>query len=304
MIPLTTGMSYVDLNFAGRSRVIAAAVLHGPGGVAIIDPGPAGSLPVLRAALESAGIALSEVTAVLLTHIHLDHAGACGTLVRELPTLKIYTHRKGAPHLIDPAKLVASATQLFGDSMALWGEIRPVPAENIILLEGGERVQEGGRDFEVIYTPGHASHHVSYFNRDSAIAFVGDTCGIRVKPGGGILPPTPPPDIDLELWRESVARIRAWDADTLFLTHFGPSMGAPSHLTDFLDRLEQCALLAMRSLAIEGDDNAREAWYIAEMGRLLRTTMSEADARACETAGRLDLSWRGLARYWKKREGR
>lgn len=304
MIPLAAGMSYVDLNFAGRPRVIAAAVLHGPGGVAIVDPGPAGSLPVLRAALERAGIALGDVTAVLLTHIHLDHAGACGTLVRELPTLKIYAHGKGTPHLIDPTRLVSSAAQLFGESMVLWGEIRPVPAENIISLQGGERVREGGRDFEVIYTPGHASHHVSYFNRDSAIAFVGDTCGIRVKPGGGILPPTPPPDIDLALWHDSVARIRTWGADTLFLTHFGPSTPVPSHLTDFLDRLEQCALLAKRSLAVEGDDTAREEWYIAEMGRELRTTMNEADARACETAGRLDLSWRGLARYWRKREGR
>lgn len=304
MIALAHGLSYLDTNFAGRPRAIAAAVVHGPGGVAIIDPGPASCLPALRAALGGAGIAMADLAAVLLTHIHLDHAGACGTLVRECPRLRVYVHERGAPHLIDPAKLLSSATLLFGDAMLLWGEVRAVPAQNLVVLKGGERVREGGRDFEVAYTPGHASHHVSYFNRDSGIAFAGDTAGIRVKPGGGILPPTPPPDIDLELWRESVARVGTWGADTLFLTHFGPSAPVAAHLSAFLDRLEHCANLAKRSLAIEGDDGAREVWYTEEIGRELRKTMNEADARSCETAGRLDLSWRGLARYWRRREGR
>ena len=304
MIALSHGLSYIDLNFAGLPRVIATAVAHHSGGVALIDPGPASTLPVLREALERGGMSMSDITAVLLTHIHLDHAGACGVLARQLPQLRIYVHENGAPHLIDPAKLLSSAARLFGDAMVRWGEVLPVPAGNLVVVKGGERVQEGGRDFDVTWTPGHASHHVSYFNRDSGIAFIGDTGGIRVRPGGGILPPSPPPDIDLEQWRSSVARIQAWGAETLFVTHFGPSAPVNAHLTEFLDRLEQSAVVAKRSLERDGDDAAREAWYIAEMRGEMRKTMGDADARACETVGGLSLSWRGLARYWRKREGR
>src|SRR6185503_2935569 len=134
---LASGLSYFDLNFLGVPRIIATVVLHGPGGAALIDPGPSSTLPALRAGLASAGIRLAEVGTILLTHIHLDHAGVTGTLVRENPALRVYVHEKGAPHLVDPTKLVASATRLWGDEMAhLWGEIRPVPQDNLVVLTG------------------------------------------------------------------------------------------------------------------------------------------------------------------------
>ena len=303
MITLAAGLSYLDLNFCGVEGVIASVILHGPGGAAIIDPGPSSTLPALRSGLDRAGITLADVRAILLTHIHLDHAGATGTLVGENPALRVYVHEKGAPHMVDPAKLIASATRLWGDETdRLWGVMRPVPAEQLVTLRGGERITAGGRDLEVAYTPGHASHHVSYFSADTGIAFVGDTAGVRLQAGRVILPPTPPPDIDLDAWRDSVARISAWRPETLFITHFGPYAPVAAHLTEMADHLELTSGLVKASLARPGTDEEREAWFIDEIRRELRRRMTEADARAYEVAGRFDLSWRGLARYWRKKE--
>jgi glyoxylase-like metal-dependent hydrolase (beta-lactamase superfamily II) len=303
MITLANGLSYIDLQFQGVSRAIATAVLHGPAGVALIDPGPSSTLPVLRAALEERGIKLADVTSLLLTHIHLDHAGASGTLVAANPQLRVYVHERGAPHMIDPAKLLASAVRLYGDEMdTLWGEVLPVPANNLVVLRGTEHIQAADRDLEVAYTPGHASHHVSYFSSTLDVAFVGDTAGIRVKPGGYLLPPTPPPDIDLEVWRESLARIGGWHPGTLFVTHFGPSTDASVHLSEFASRLEAVAQLVKRLLGKDGIDEQREAWFIDEMRRDLRRHLDDAEATSYEIIGRLDLSWRGLARYWRKKQ--
>ena len=302
MITLASGLSYLDLDFCGVKGVIATVILHGPGGAAIIDPGPSSTLPTLRAALDRAGIGLTDVRAILLTHIHLDHAGASGTLVRENPALRVYVHEKGAPHMVDPTKLMASATRLWGDEMhRLWGEMRPVPAENLVTLTGGERVGAGGRDLDVAYTPGHASHHVSYFSPDAGIAFVGDTAGVRRQQGRVVLPPTPPPDIDLEAWRDSLARISAWHPETLFITHFGPYAPVAAHLTEMADHLELTSGLARASLARPGSDEEREAWFTDEIRRELRRRVTESEAQAYEVAGRFDLNWRGLARYWRKR---
>lgn len=305
MITLTSGLSYLDLQFLGVPRIIATVVLHGPGGVALIDPGPASTLPTLRAELDRGGIRMSDVRALVLTHIHLDHAGASGTLVHENPALRVYVHEKGAPHMIDPERLVASAARLWGNDMdRLWGEVRPVPQGAIVVLRGEERITVGGRDLDVAYTPGHAAHHVSYFSAESGVACVGDTAGIRLRPGGFVLPPTPPPDIDLEAWHSSLQRLGQWRADTLFVTHFGPSSPAGAHLTEMADHLGLVARLAKASLTRTGDDADREAWFTDELRRELRRRMNEREAEAYEVAGRFDLNWRGLARYWRKRETR
>ena len=302
MITLASGLSYLDLEFLGVARVIATVAIHGADGVALIDPGPSSTLPKLRAELGRAGIAVADLSAILLTHIHLDHAGATGTLVHENPKLRVYVHEKGAPHLVAPEKLIASATRLWGDEMdRLWGEFRPVPAQALIVLRGEERLRAGGRDLDVAYTPGHASHHVSYFSADSGIAFVGDTAGIRRGDAGFVLPPAPPPDIDLELWRESLKRIGDWGAATIFVTHFGAYSPVATHLTEMADHLELVAGLVKASLVREGSDEERESWFTDELRRELRRRMNEADAQAYEVAGPFYLSWRGLARYWRKR---
>lgn len=299
---LAAGVAYADLKFQDTPRIIATAVLQGPGGVALVDPGPTSTWPTLRGELDGAGITLADVTAIVLTHIHLDHAGASGSLVRQNPRLRVYVHEKGAPHMIDPEKLLASATRLYGDQMErLWGEVRPVPRDAIVVVNGEEQIEAGGRVLQIAYTPGHASHHVSYFSADIGIAFVGDTAGIKRTAKGYVLPPTPPPDIDLEAWNASLARISAWHPETLFLTHFGPSSSSGPHLTELRDHLEVVAELARRSLAREGDDEARAAWFTDEVRLELRRRMGDREAHEYEVAGRFDLNWRGLARYLRKK---
>ncbi len=156
--------------------------------------------------------------ALLLTHIHLDHAAATGALVRRWPELEVYVHERGAPHLVDPSRLLASAERLYGDQMErLWGEIVPVPEANVRSLAGGETVL----GMRVAYTPGHASHHVSYLHEDSGTAFTGDVAGVRIPPSSFIVPPTPPPDIDIEAWEESIGIVEGWQPQRLALTHFG-----------------------------------------------------------------------------------
>lgn len=305
MISLASGIHYVDLDFLGHPNIIATAVLHGSGGTALVDPGPATCLPHLRRVLEDRGIRLDDVTHVLLTHIHLDHAGVTGTLVRENPGIQVVVHERGAPHLIDPAKLLTSATRLYGADMErLWGEILPVPASNIRTLAGGETVSAGGRSLDVAYTPGHASHHVSFFEPSTRIAFVGDTAGIRRGSGRYVMPASPPPDVDLELWRESERRILAWEPDTLFLTHFGPFNGPRLHFQEMMDRLTDWSRTARR-LVSDGSltDAERQQQFVAEAVLDLQRAVGAADAEQYSRAGSISYSWQGLARYWRKKLG-
>ena len=303
MPTLASGLSFIDLEFLGRRHAIATGVVQSPGSVALVDPGPTTCLPVLERELARSGIGLADVTDVLLTHIHLDHAGSVGTLVQRDPTLRVHVHERGAPHLVDPSRLLESATRLYGDQMErLWGDVRPVAQANINVVRGGETVVVGGRAFAVAYTPGHASHHVSYFDASSGVAFVGDTAGVSVD-GGYVLPPTPPPDIDLELWAASVATIERWSPATLFLTHFGPVMTVRPHLRALLENLATVAALVRASLAWEGSDTDRQARFVDQLRLELRRQMSEVQAMSYEAATPLDLMWLGLARYWRKRGG-
>jgi glyoxylase-like metal-dependent hydrolase (beta-lactamase superfamily II) len=301
---LATGLDYVDLLFLGRPDIIATAILRSSGGVALIDPGPSTTLETLRAALGQKGIEIPEVRQILLTHIHLDHAGATGSLVKENPSIEVYVHERGAPHMSDPRKLIASATRLYGeeDMERLWGEFLPVPAENLRPLKGGETIVAGGRELEVAYTPGHASHHVSYFDRGSRVAFVGDTAGIRRGDGRYVMPPTPPPDIDLEVWRESEAKILAWDPDTLFMTHFGPFHGARLQFQQMWEHIENWNRIVKRLIADESlTEEQREQAFVEEATRDLQRVVGVQEAEQYIRAGRIDYSWQGLARYWRKR---
>lgn len=301
MPALSHGLSWIDLQFLGHRRAIATGVVRGPGGTALVDPGPSTSLATLEAELSGLGASFDEVTHILLTHIHLDHAGGVGTIAAAHPHIRVLVHERGARHLADPARLVESARRVYGDRMdRLWGEIRPVAEGSLTALAGGERVYAGGRTFEVAYTPGHAAHHVSYFDADSGVAFVGDTAGICIH-GGYVLPPTPPPDIDLELWRDSAARIERWSPGTLFLTHFGPVMDVVPHLRSVVEQLERLAGWARESLTDPTTDEQRSRRFADRLRQDMRRSMSDAQIAAYTVAAPLEQLWAGLARYWRKR---
>ncbi len=303
MIRLASGIAYIDVNFLGYPNIIATAVLQGPGGAALIDPGPTTSLPNLEAALGRGGLRMDDVRQILLTHIHLDHGGAVGTILKAHPHIEVFVHERGAPHLADPAKLLSSASRLYGQDMdRLWGEFLAVPADRLRVLQGGERLEVAGRTLEVAYTPGHASHHVSYFDPSSRIAFVGDTAGIRRGSGQYVMPASPPPDVDLERWRDSEARILEWDPDTLFLTHFGPFNGARLHFQELMDRLVQWSQVARRMVNDSTlSEDEREQRFVAEAVQDLRRAVGVAEAEQYSRAGSIAYSWQGLARYWQKK---
>ena len=303
MSTLAAGIDYIDLNFLGKPEIIATAILQGPRGIALIDPGPSTTLDTLTSALKRKGFTVGDVTQLLLTHIHLDHAGASGSLLKLNPSIEVFVHERGLPHMANPERLLASASRLYGEDMGpLWGEFLPVPSSQLRSLAGGETIVAGGRELKVAYTPGHASHHVSYFDPSSRIAFVGDTAGIRRGTGAYVMPPTPPPDIDLEAWRVSEDRILAWDPDTLFLTHFGPFHGARTHFRELRANMETWNQIVRRLIADQSlSEDERQSAFVTEALQELRRAVGPAESEQYGRAGRLDYSWQGLARYWRKR---
>jgi glyoxylase-like metal-dependent hydrolase (beta-lactamase superfamily II) len=294
-------MPLIDLRFHGRERVIASAVLRGPDGLVIVDPGPSSCLPALEEGLAGIGGTLADVRTLLLTHIHLDHAGATGTILSRAPRARVFVHERGAPHLIDPSKLLASATRLHGDRMdALWGRFDPAPAERVTALKGGERLDVAGRPVRVAYTPGHAVHHVSYLDESDGTAYVGDSCGIRTA-GDFTIAATPPPDIDIDLWLASLERLEAWQPAALFLTHFGPVGAARAHLAQYREVLTRTADAVARSLAAGDADDSRAAVFVSHMRAEARQVLSEREAATLELAAPFEQIWAGLARYWRKK---
>jgi glyoxylase-like metal-dependent hydrolase (beta-lactamase superfamily II) len=232
---------------------------------------------------------------VLLTHIHLDHAGASGALVERFPGLEVYVHERGAPHMADPERLLASAARLYGDDMdRLWGRVLPVPESCLRVLRGGERVH----GLEVAYAPGHASHHVVYRDPEAGVVYAGDVAGVRIPPSGLILPPTPPPDIDLERWLESLALVRSWQPKALALTHFG--LLEDEEVEPHLDVLQR----ELELLAADGGKDGREA-FLDAMGRRVGMGSEDEDVReAYVLAAPPEQLWLGLERYWRKRAER
>jgi glyoxylase-like metal-dependent hydrolase (beta-lactamase superfamily II) len=281
---------------------VACALLESGGHLALIDPGPASTFTTLREKLQALGISLAQLDAVLLTHIHLDHAGATGWLTRENPHMPVYVHKNGAPHLIDPSKLLASAGRLWGDDLPrLFGETLPVPGENLRILEGGETLALGERKIGLVYTPGHASHHVSYFDDAEGVAFVGDTAGVRIENGAYILPATPPPDIDLALWDSSFAAILAHRPTRMFLTHFGFAENPPAHILAFRERLHRWVAIAEKSLETAGSEEAALDAFVSATTAEIVEHLGEQEANHYVFNAGLNLSFRGMARYLGKR---
>lgn len=293
----------IDVDYLGKPKVIAACLIESQGAAAIVDPGPSSAVATLRNKLEHLGLGVKGLDTILLTHIHLDHAGATGTLVKENPRIRVYVHERGATHMVDPTKLLNSAQRLYGDQMdRLWGEFLPVPAGNVFELAGGEQVSIGGRRLDVVYTPGHASHHVSYFESATGLAFVGDTAGIRIANGQTIFPITPPPDIDLEAWPQSWQKIRERKPERLFLTHFGPADRVLDHLEELRERLEEWSVAVHESLKEGTDDAECAARFTQQVAAKLKQHLSEQDTERYVRGAAVDLCWYGLARYWRKRE--
>ena len=303
MPSIATDISYIDLNFCDTPKAIATGVYAGDGGAVLIDPGPGSCIDTLRASLAAQGIGVGDIESILITHIHLDHAGATGLLVRDNPRIRVFVHEKGAPHVVDPSKLINSANQLWGvEGVArLWGHMIPVPEANLQVLGERARITAGGRTFDVRYTPGHASHHVSYFDDRSGLVWAGDTAGLRFTSKVFTLPPTPPPDIDLEAWRDSLAKIRDWKPETVFITHFGPYAGAAAHLDHIETSLRDVAEMARRAIHTDASDDAKYERFKEDVFAYVRSAVDEQEMRPLEFVGPLEFNWRGLVRYWKKR---
>jgi len=300
---IATDISYIDLNFCDTPKSIATGVYAGDAGAVLIDPGPGSCIDTLRASLAAQGIGVGDIESILITHIHLDHAGATGLLVRDNPRIRVFVHEKGAPHVVDPSKLINSANQLWGvEGVArLWGQVIPVPESNLHVLGERARITAGGRTFDVRYTPGHASHHVSYFDDRSGLAWAGDTAGLRFTSKVFTLPPTPPPDIDLEAWRDSLAKIRDWKPETVFITHFGPYGGAAAHLDHIETSLRDVADMARRAIQTDASDEAKYEQFKEDVFAYVRGAVDEQEMRPLEFVGPLEFNWRGLVRYWKKK---
>jgi len=292
----------LDNLWMGRPLSIAAGLLESDGHRAIVDPGPGSTLETLLQTLQARGIGVGDLDAILLTHIHLDHAGATGALVRENPRLAVYVHRNGAQHLIDPSKLLASAQRLWpNDLQRLFGETFPVPAENLRVLEGGETLRLGSRQVEVVFTPGHASHHVSYFDRAEGVAFVGDTAGVRIEGNAFAMPATPPPDIDLEIWDTSFAAILERKPARLFLTHFGYSDNPTEHILLFREQLHRWAALTAEILRTAASDSAAMDAFMSATYAEISQHLPAGEADHYAFSAGLNLSFLGLARYLRKR---
>ncbi|MGC9221455.1 MAG: MBL fold metallo-hydrolase [Solirubrobacteraceae bacterium] len=276
-------MRALDTLHRGRQRAICCFQV----GDVLVDPGPTSSIHNVLEALDG-----QVPQAILLTHIHFDHAAATGTLARMYSHLEVYVHELGAPHMVDPQRLWASASRLYGEEnmLELWGEFVPVPPQQIHALRGGEHLNVGGAEFEVAYTPGHAKHHVCFLHEETA--FVGDVAGVRIEPGSPTLPPTPPPDIDPEQWHRSIELVRAWHPRQLAITHFGFHDDPDAQLDELAARLDRWVTVAR--------DADQETWVRGVEAELRAVTTAET----FETFARaipVDQSYAGLRRYWDKR---
>jgi len=269
----------LDLRHGGAERVIGSYLLDTEDGPAVFDCGPTTCLEALKAGLRSRGLELRDVRHLLLSHIHLDHAGAAGVLVREHPELQVHVSAIGAPHLVDPSRLEASARRLYGDAFDdLWGELAPVPEENVHAV--------GGRvlGLDCFPTPGHASHHVSYLD-DAGTLYAGDAAGVRIQPHSTVLPPTPPPEFDLETWLRTLDEIERRAPARLALVHFGVAEDVERHLVELRRRLEEWVRL--------------EGVSEGEFAEIVGKNLDESYERAMP----FWQSYAGLKRYWEKRGG-
>lgn len=300
---ISPGVWNISLPFLGEEQIIGSYLLSGGNDLVLIDPGPESMIEPLLKSIREAGFDPEDVTHILATHVHLDHAGAAGALVRRLPRAQVYVHSKGAPHLLDTTKVVASATRIYGERMPiLWGTIEAVPQDRLHVVEDGDILQVAGRRLEVHYTPGHAVHHVIFFDVHSGELFAGDVAGVRLPGMDYIRPPTPPPDLDLEAWSASIDLLKRLRPDVLYIGHFGPVKDVVPHLERLREKLfawGDFVLAAMR----DGKGEAEIISLLVEHTKpeLLRASSDPRTIERYEIATNYPMTVQGYMRYWRKR---
>ena len=280
----------IDVVHCGHERVVAVYLVETEDGIALVDTGPASTLPALAEGLDARGVAFADLSHILLTHIHLDHAGAAGFIVRRHPHIQVHVSEIGAPHVIDPTNLERSARKVFGEEFdTLWGELSPVPAENVHSV-GGHVL-----GLDCFPSPGHAKHNVSYLDPTGTL-YCGDAAGVRIEPGRHIRPVSPPPDIDLEAWLRTIDEIERRAPVRLALGHFGVKEDIADHLARLRGRID---LWSERV----GGGMSREEFVALELAEL-DAAGSGAELQLYEWASQLDPCYLGLTRYWAKRRER
>ncbi|MDQ3302633.1 MAG: MBL fold metallo-hydrolase [Actinomycetota bacterium] len=289
----------IDLDFMGTEEIIASFLLTGGNSAAIVETGPSTCIENLLRGLEENGVAPEDVEKVLLTHIHLDHSGASGVLADRLPNATFYVHEVGYQHLVDPSKLLKSASRIYGDRMdELWGEVRPVPEDRIVTLEGGEEIEAAGGILAAHYTPGHAYHHLAFHEPGSGMLFAGDVGGVRMPGQSYVKPPTPPPEVDVEAWKRSIEAIRKLDPGFICPTHFGCYEDVGRHLGELEQRLEDWLLLVEERM----DEGRSQEDIVEEFGargdeEMLREGADPEDSERYELAANYEMLVAGLVRY-------
>jgi len=307
MVPLlhrlTEEITAIDLQFQGRPDVIAAYLFYDGEQAALVETGPASTVDTLLASVQAAGVPLEALRRLIVTHIHLDHSGAAGVIARQLPWVRVYVHPVGAPHLIDPSKLIASATRLYGDQMeSLWGTVVPVPQENIVIVNDQDEIPVPGTTLRAYDTPGHAKHHHAYLDQHSGLLFTGDVGGVRMPGISYVRPPTPPPELDIDAWTASITKLRALKASGLCPTHFGLFRGNLDwHWDDLQKRLIDWGQL-VRGLIEKGTGDDEILQHLKANAAVEFKTLG-VDPSAYDVAVSYESLVSGYIRYWKKKNG-
>jgi glyoxylase-like metal-dependent hydrolase (beta-lactamase superfamily II) len=300
---LRDGLWQISLPFQDEEEIVGSYLLAGNNELALIDPGPGSTLEALLEGVRRAGFDAQELTHILLTHVHLDHAGVAGSLARRIPQAQILVHQLGAPHLLDTSRLIASAQRIYGERMqALWGEIEAVPAEQLRALEGNEILNVAGRRLEVHYAPGHAIHHVIFFDVHSGELFAGDVAGVRLQGIDFVRPPTPPPDLDLEAWSASLDLIKHLRPDVLYIGHYGAVRNITSHLASLRERLYGWGDFVLGAMNEGKNEEEIIALLIKQANpELERVSRTFHDVVRYDIATNYPMTVQGYMRYWRKK---
>jgi glyoxylase-like metal-dependent hydrolase (beta-lactamase superfamily II) len=296
------GIFLLDHHFRGSPGVIASYLVADQDALTLIETGPASTMETLLAGVRQAGFDPEQIGRVVVTHIHLDHAGGAGALLRRLPHARLYVHTVGAPHLIDPSRLMTSATRIYGELMGpLWGEMLPVPADRVEVLGDGATIVTGGRALRAYDTPGHANHHLALHEAETGAVFTGDVAGVRLDGTSHIRPPTPPPEFSPEKWHASIATLRALAPRRLYLTHFGGYDDVSWHLNELLARTWFWAGWVGGRLAT-GEEPAATSEALRSMEDVTLARSGDPTLlRRYQEAGNYRMSVDGIARWWRKR---